>query len=127
MKKLIVFCILSLVSLTAYAKAPNLNVEKLFDGSFNSNPSISLNISKSQEKYFRGCTVTNNKSLLEKVTKLFEKDLPKASKSQDIISSGTRYRSMSIMNNGEEIKVGLSYDSADGCYLFITGPLNAFK
>lgn len=127
MKKFILIIILSLVSLPAFAKAPNLHVEQMFNGAYNTNPSVSINMSKSQEKYFRGCTVTNNKSLLKKVEKLFEKDLPKANRSQDIIADGTRYQSMVIVNNGEEIYVGLSYDTNNGCYLFISGPLKAFK
>lgn len=119
--------ILLFVSLAASAKAPNLHVEQMFNGSYNTNPSVSLNISKSQEKYFRGCTITNNKNLLNKIAQLFEKDLPRAARSQDLISNGTRFRSMTIMNNDEEIYVGLSYDANNGCYLFISGPLKAFK
>lgn len=127
MKKYILILILSMISLTVSAKAPNLHVEQMFNGSYNTNPSVSLNISKSQEKYFRGCTVTRNQKILNKISQLFEKDLPRASRSQDIISNGTRYRSMIILNNDEEIYVGLSYDSNNGCYLFISGPLKAFK
>ncbi len=127
MKKYILIIIFSLVSLCASAKSPNLHVEKIFDGSYNSNKSVSLNISKNQDTYFRGCTVTNNKSLLDKFVKLFEKDLPQATRSQDLISSGSRFRSMVIINNGEEIYIGLSYDTNNGCYLFIKGPSNAFK
>lgn len=127
MKKYILIIILSLVSLSAFAKAPNLHVEQMFDGSYNTNPSVSINISKNQEKYFRGCTVSDNKSILNKIEKLFEKDLPRAIHSQDLISNGERFRSMKILNNGSEIYIGLSYDSNNGCYLFINGPLNAFK
>lgn len=127
MKKYIIIILFSLVSLSAFAKAPNLHVEQMFNGSYNNNPSVSINMSKSPEKYFRGCTITNNKSLLDKIEKLYEKDLPKAIRSQDIIANGTRYQSMVIINNGEEIYIGLSYDSNNGCYLFISGPLKAFK
>ncbi len=127
MKKYILIIILSLISLSAFAKAPNLYVEQLFNGAYNNNPSVSLNIIKSQDKFFRGCTVTNNKALVEKVTQLFDKDLPQATTTQDIISDGTRYRSIIIKNNGEEIYIGLSYDGNNGCYLFITGILKAFK
>lgn len=127
MKKYILILILSMISLAVSAKGLNLHVEQMFNGSYNTNASVSLNISKTQEKYFRGCTVTQNKKILNKVSQLFEKDLPRASRSQDIISNGTRFRSMTIRNNGEEIYVGLSYDANNGCYLFISGPLNAFK
>lgn len=127
MKKYILLFILSMVSFAVSAKAPNLNVEKMFNGSYNSNSSVSLIISKTQEKYFRGCTVTDNKKILNQITKLYEKDLPKAARSQDLISGGTRFRSMVIINNDAEIYVGLSYDENNGCYLFISGPLKAFK
>lgn len=127
MKKYILFLLLTIVSLAASAKAPELCVEKMFNGSYNTNPSVSINVSKSQEKYFRGCTVTKNKGLLNQISRLFEKDLSRAESSQDLITNGTRYRSMIVMNNGEEIYIGLSYDADNGCYLFISGPLKAFK
>lgn len=127
MKKYILIIILSVVSLSALAKAPNLHVEKMFDGSYNSNKSVSLNVSRTPEKYFRGCTVTNNSGIVKKITQLFDKDLPKATRSQDLIDNGERFRSMIIQNNGEEIYIGLSYDENDGCYLFINGSLKAFK
>ena len=127
MKKYILIIMLSMVSLAVSAKAPDLHVEQVFDGSYNTNPSVSLNISKNQEIYFRGCTVTKNKRILDRISQLFEKDLPRASGFQDVISNGTRYRSMKIINNGEEIYIGLSYDADDGCYLFINGPVKAFK
>lgn len=127
MKKYILFFLLSIISLAVSAKEPKLHVEQMFNGSYNTNPSVSLNVSKSPEKYFRGCTVTQNRKLLSKVAQLFEKDLPRASRSQDLISNGTRFRSMIILNNGEEIYIGLSYDADNGCYLFISGPLDAFK
>ncbi len=127
MKKYIGIVIFTIFSITAFATAPNLHVEKMFDGSYNTNKSVSLNVSKTPEKYFRGCTVTNNKSLLNKVTQLFEKDLPRATRSQDLTNNGSRFRSMVIINNGEEIYIGLSYDENDGCYLFINGSQKAFK
>lgn len=127
MKKYILILIFSIFSFTAIAKAPNLHVEKIFDGSYTTNKSVSLNISKTPEKYFRGCTVKNNKSILNKISQFFDKDLPKATRSQDLTNNGSRFRSMVIINNGEEIFIGLSYDGDNGCYLFISGPQNAFK
>lgn len=127
MKKYILIIILSMVSLAAFAKAPKLHVEQMFNGSYNTNPSVSIIISKSEEKYFRGCIVTQNKEIVDKISQLFEKDLAKASSSQDLINNGSRFRTMTIKNNDEEIYIGLSYDPDNSCYLFINGPLNAFK
>lgn len=127
MKKYLLIIILTIISLSVSAIEPNLNVEQMFNGSYNTNTSVSINVSKNQDRFFRGCTVTQDRRLLNIISQLFENDLPRASRSQDIISNGTRYRSMIILNNGEEIYVGLGYDANDGCYLFINGPLNAFK
>ncbi len=127
MKKLVLFIFLSLMSLTALAKGPGLNVEKLFDGSYNSKPGVSMYISQNLGKYFRGCTVEGNAEMVKTATRLFEKDLPRAASMQDLTGEDGRYRSMRIVNNGEEIYVGLSYHGTDGCYLFINGPIKAFK
>ena len=115
-------------SVIAMAKAPNLNVEKLFDGSYNSDKSVSIHISKSKKKYFRGFTVNNNAKLVDKVTDLFKKDAENAETSQDFIENGRpSYSSITILNNDCKIEVGLSYSGGDGCYLFISGPNEAFK
>lgn len=114
-------------AVAAFAKAPNLNVEKIFDGSYNSNPSVSVFTSKAPEKYHRGCTVTNNPAIVKKIVSLYEKDLKRAERSQDFSQQGSKYSSMTIINNGKEIYIGLSMDQNNGCYLFITGPMEAFK
>ncbi len=123
---LIIICILG--GLTAMAKPPHLNVEKLFDGSYNSDHTVYIHISKSKAKYFRGFTVTHNAALVKKVTDLFKKDVERAETSQEIIQNGgVAYTSMTIKNNGHEINIGLSYSPGDVCYLFISGPNEAFK
>lgn len=127
MKRFILLIFLLVATLSVAAKSPRLNVEKMFDGSYNMNPSVSLNVSKTPEKYFRGCTVTNDAAIVKKVTELYNKDLPRASRSQELTSAGSRFCSMTVTNNGEEIYIGLSYEGTDGCYLFISGPMKAFK
>lgn len=111
----------------AVAKPPHLNVEKVFDGTYDYNKSVSINISKTKDKYFRGCTVRNDASLVKKIVSLFKADLKRAEKSQDIIENGPKYSSMTIINNNLTINVGLSFEPDNGCYLFITGPNEAFE
>lgn len=128
MKKFILIAILSFFSLSLSAKTPNLNVEKIFDGSYNTNPNVSINITRSEDKYFRGCDVTNDINLVNEIEKLFDKDLPRAKRTQDIFSNGSKFRSMTIVNNDEEIKIGMHFNNDNnGCYLFISGAPNAFK
>ncbi|MDE6681419.1 MAG: hypothetical protein K2J92_08755 [Muribaculaceae bacterium] len=128
MKRYFIIIVSLFFSIIAMATPPNLNVEKLFDGSYNSNKSVSIRISKSKNKYFRGITVNKNAKLVEEITALFRKDLEKAEKSQDIIENGgVSYSSMTVLNNNLEITIGISYSPNNSCYLFITGPNEAFK
>lgn len=113
---------------TALAKAPNLNLDKLFEDPYKSNKSVTIQISKSQGKYFRGFSVRANAELVKKVEQLFKQDNKKASESQDIIEAGEKkFSSMKIVNNNQNIQIGLSYEGTDGCYLFISGPASAFE
>lgn len=128
MKRYIILIISLVISIVAMAKPPHLNVEKLFDGSYNSDKSVSIHISKSKKKYFRGFTVNNNAKLVDKVTDLFKKDAENAEASQDFIENGKPcYSSITVYNNECKIEIGLSYSGDSGCYLFISGPNEAFK
>lgn len=128
MKRYVAIIVAILIGITAMAKPPRLNVEKLFDGSYNSDKTVYIHISKSKEKYFRGFTVTHNAALVKKVTELFKKDLSRAENSHEIIENGgVAYSSMTIKNNNQDIKIGVSYSPDNVCYLFITGPEEAFE
>ncbi len=54
MKKYILILVFSTISIIAFAKAPNLHVEKMFDGSYNSNQSVSLNVSRTPDNISEG-------------------------------------------------------------------------
>ncbi|MDE5870272.1 MAG: hypothetical protein K2H18_08555 [Muribaculaceae bacterium] len=110
------------------AQPPHLNVEKFFDGTYNSDKSVQIHISKNKGKYYRGFTVTNNAALVKKVTDLYKKDVVKADSSNDMVKDGGPfYSTMIIKNNNLDINVGIQYTGTNTCYLFITGPLEAFK
>lgn len=127
MKRFLTIFAFVMFCLTAMARPPKLNVEKMFDGSYDYNKSVSIHISRNKDKYFRGCTVTNNAALVSKIAQLFKSDLKRAEKSQDIIGNGPKYSSMTVINNNREIQIGISYEPDNGCYLFITGPNEAFE
>ncbi|MDE6026516.1 MAG: DUF5024 domain-containing protein [Muribaculaceae bacterium] len=88
MKRYLITIISLFVGLVAMAAPPNLNVEKLFDGSYNSDKTVSIHITKSKDKYFRGFTVTNNAALVRKVTSLFKMDEERAETSQELVEKG---------------------------------------
>lgn len=128
MKRFLFIAIIMVSGFTALAKAPNLNLDKLFEDPYKSNKSVTIQISKSQGKYFRGFSVRANAELVKKVEQLFKQDNKKASEAQDIIEAGEKkFSSMKIVNNNQNIQIGLSYEGTDGCYLFISGPASAFE
>lgn len=128
MKRFLFITVFVAMTLVVLAKAPNLNVEKLFEDPYKTNKSVSIQISKSHNKYYRGFTVRGNAKLVKQVEKFYDQDSKSASTSQEMIEAGERkFSSMKIENNGETINIGLSYEGKDGCYLFITGPLAAFE
>lgn len=128
MKRFLFIAIIMVSGFAAMAKAPNLNLDKLFEDPYKSNKSVTIQISKSKGKYFRGFSVRANAELVKKVEQLFKQDNKKASESQDIIEAGEKkFSSMKIVNNNQNIQIGLGYEGTDGCYLFISGPASAFE
>ena len=129
MKRYILVLISIFISLVAMAKPLKLNLDKLFDGSFNSNKNVTIQISKSKDNYFRAFSVLDgNPALVKKVTELYRKDEKNADSSQDFIGDGrVTFIRMQIVNNDQPVDIGLSFTPNNGCYLYIKGPAAAFK
>ena len=129
MKRYILLFISLFISLAAMAKPLKLNIDKHFDGSFNSNKNVTIQISKSKDNYFRAFSVLDgNPALVKKVTELYRKDEKNADSSQDLIGDGrVTFIRMQIVNNDQPVDIGLSFTPNNGCYLYIKGPAAAFK
>ena len=85
MKRFLFIVIIMVSGFAAMAKAPNLNLDKLFEDPYKSNKSVTIQISKSKGKYFRGFSVRSNADLVKKVEQFFRQDGKTASETQDII------------------------------------------
>ena len=129
MKRYILVFISIFISLVAMAKPLKLNLDRLFDGSFNSNKNVTIQISKSKDNYFRAFSVLDgNPALVKKVTELYRKDEKNADSSQDFIGDGrVTFIRMQIVNNDQPVDIGLSFTPNNGCYVYIKGPAAAFK
>lgn len=114
-------------AIAVFAKPPKLNVEKLFDGRFNSSKSVTISIYKNNGNYYRGMTVNNNPDIIKKIADAIEKDASRASNYSDHQSSDGQYTSLQIVNNGETIYIGLQRDRHGGGFFFIQGKEKAFK
>ena len=110
MKRFLIFFFMVLIALTASARPPKLNVEKLFDGRYNNNKSV------------------NNLKIIKAIADAIEKDKPRAKDYSDYQGDDGRYTSLQIVNNGETIYIGLKRDkSGGGAFFFIQGKEKAFK
>ena len=76
MKRLTIIILCLVTAIAVFAKPPKLNVEKLFDGRFNSSKSVTISIYKSNGNYYRGITVTNNPGIIKKIADAIERDGP---------------------------------------------------
>ena len=127
MKRLAIILLCIVTAIAVFAKPPKLNVEKLFDGRFNSSKSVTISIYKNNGNYYRGMTVENNPDIIKKIASAIAKDAPRASNYCDYQGNDGQYTSLQIINNGETIYIGLQRDRHGGGFFFIQGKEKAFK
>lgn len=122
---LIITCIIT--ALAVCATPPKLNVERLFDGRYNDNKSVTISIYKSNGNYYRGLTVKNNPGIVKKIAEAISKDAPRAKEYSDYNGDDGQYTSLQIVNNGEVIYIGLQRNQHSWAFFFIQGKEKAFK
>ncbi len=128
MKRLLIILSLTLVALMANAKPPQIIVEQFFDGRYNNEKTVSTSISKDNGTYFRILHVTNNPTIVKKITETLLKDKAKANRYFEQTGEGGKSMIVKITNNGETIDIGFQQDpSGRSATLFIKGPDKAFK
>ncbi|MCM1071592.1 MAG: hypothetical protein NC301_08705 [Bacteroides sp.] len=127
MRRFVTFLAIAILSVAAYAKAPNLTVEKLFDGRYNKTAGVSSTVYKNNGKYYRGLTVENNAKVLKSIADALKTDAPRATHYSDHQEKDGQYTSMKVLNNGETIFIGLQRDNNGGGFFFIQGAESAFK
>lgn len=127
MKRFVFFIAIAVLSVAAYAKAPNLAVEKLFDGRYSKTAGISSTVYKNNGKYYRGLTIENNPRVIKAIADAMNADAPRASHYSDHQEKDGQYTVIKILNNGETIFIGLQRDNTGGGFFFIQGKESAFK
>lgn len=128
MKRITILLLTIIISIsTVLAKPLDLAIEKLFDGRYNKEKTVSTYINKNNGKYYRGMTIKKNPAIIEKINEAFKKDTPKASNFSEYTGNGSKYISLKFTNNGEKIEVGLQQENSGDAYVFIQGNEKAFK
>lgn len=127
MKRILILLLCIVSTITIYANPPKLNVEKLFDGRYNNNKSVTISIYKSNGNYYRGLTVKNNPEIIKQIAEAIAKDQPRAKDFSDYQGNDGQYTSLQIVNNRETIYIGLQRDKSGGGFFFIQGKEKAFQ
>lgn len=127
MKRLMIFIAITILSVAAYAKAPGLTVEKLFDGRYNKTSGVSYTVYKNNGKYYRGLTIENNPKVIKAIAEAMKADAPRATHYSDHQEQDSQYTSMKVLNNGEIIFIGLQRNNKGAGFFFIQGNETAFK
>lgn len=128
MKRLILILSLLLTAAVALAAPPRLESEKIFDGRYNKDKSVTITIAERNDNSYRTMTVTASPAIIKAMVRAMEKDKPRAEEHTDYRDDKMHYRFLKIINNGEAIRIGLQTDPDDRSGMFfIQGSRKAFK
>ncbi len=127
MKRILILLLCIVSAATIYARPPKLNVEKLFDGRYNNNKSVTISIYKNNGNYYRGLTIKDNPEIIKAITEAIKKDMSRGSSYSNCQGNDRLYIALQIANNGEIIYIGLQQDKSGGGFFFIQGKEKAFQ
>ena len=127
MKRFVIIFVALVFSLTAMASPPNLKVESLFDGRYNSNKKVETTIMKQGGQYYRGFDINNDSNVIKQIRSAIDKDKARAADYTYFTDKDGSYTSLKFINNGETIFVGLQINKDGTALFFINGKEKAFK
>ena len=127
MKRFVIILIAFVAALTAIAASPNLKVESLFDGRYNSNNKVETTIMKRGGQYYRGFDIDNDTKVIKQIRSAMDEDKSQATDYTYFTDNDGTYTSMKFLNNGETIFVGLQINKDGTALFFINGKEKAFK
>lgn len=126
MKRLLIVLAIIISAASVFAKAPNLAVEKLFDGRYDKKKSVRTSIQKSSEYYYRSLHVTNNAEIVRTIESAIRQDSRKSEKVFEQSGEGGKSISVKIINNGEPIYMGIQQYNGSA-FFYIKGAKKAFE
>lgn len=127
MKKIILFISLIVNCVPFFAAPPNLAMEKLFDGRFNTNRHVETTIYKNNGKFYRGVTVKGDSKVISEIEKAMNIDKERAFKYAFHQDKGGSYTSMHFINHGDTIFTGLQIESPGTGFFYIQANEKAFQ
>lgn len=119
MKKYLLLAILSIINIVAIASSPKLASEKIFEEIDLYDPSFSITIMERPGQTIRTLSFKNKQDLYKKIKKALDADKEKAMSKSLVSENGEISESIVIINEDEEIKIGLTNSRSKEVYFFM--------
>ncbi len=119
MKRYILLAILSIINIMAIASSPKLASEKIFEDIDLYDPSLSVTIMERPDQSLRTLSFRNKPDLKKKIKKALDSDKEKAVSKSLVSENGEISESIVIINEDEEIKIGLTNSKNNEVYFFV--------
>lgn len=119
MKRYTLLAILSIINIVAIASSPKLASEKIFDEIDLYDPSLSITILERPDQTVKTLSFKNKQDLHKKIKKALDSDKENAVSKSLVSDNGEISESIIIINDDEEIKIGLSNSRSKEVYFFM--------
>ncbi len=119
MKRYIFLTLLTLCNLVAMAGSPKLASEKIFESIDLYDPSLSITMMEQKNQTVRTLSFKNKPELFNKIKKAIDADKEKATSKSFVSDDGEISESIVIINDEDEIKIGLNNSRSKEVYFFM--------
>ena len=119
MKRYFFLALLSIINIVAAASSPKLASEKIFEDINLYYPSLSITIMERPEQTVKTLSFKNKADLQKKIKKALDSDKEKAVSKSLVSDNGEISESIVIINEDEEVKIGLSNSRSKEVYFFL--------
>ncbi len=119
MKRYVFFTILTLCYIMTFAGSPKLASEKIFEDIDLYDPSLSITMMKQKNQTVRTLSFKNKPELFKKIKKALDTDKEHATSKSFVSDNGEISESIVIINDEDEIKIGLNNSRSKEVYFFM--------
>ncbi len=119
MKRYIFLTVLTLFNIIALAGTPKLASEKIFESIDLYDPSLSITMMEQKNQTARTLSFKNKPELFNKIKKALDADKEKATSKSFVSDNGEVSESIVIINDEDEIKIGLNNSRSKEVYFFM--------
>ncbi len=127
MKRILLLFSLILLASSAFAKGPQLEVEKFFDGRYNDNSKVEWSKVKRGDKMSYYLDFKYDPVMVKEIMDALRKDMNGEDFDTEIVTKSETYYRTVLDRNGYKIDIGLSIPKNGKCSLYIRGNRKALE